>query len=108
MVLKVRLAELHWTGFFCAEEQMIVCAVYFLGKRSCEMRRTCQGGPLGERLPGKKAGGCGKATKAPFRDQDTFGTGSLCLFSGTSAKAPNCPGWPWCSVAPLTQITRPN
>lgn len=36
-VLKDKLAELHWTVSFYAEEQMVVCAVYFSGK-SCKMR----------------------------------------------------------------------
>lgn len=39
---------------------------------------------------GKKDGGYGKAAKTPLGVKNNFGTGSLCLFSRTSAKAPNC------------------
>lgn len=45
--IKDTLAELHWTGSFCAEERMIVGAVYFSGTRSCEMRFHIHGSPGG-------------------------------------------------------------
>lgn len=47
-------------------------------------------GPQGDYLPGKKAGGYGKAAKAPSRELNNFGTGTVCLLPRTSAEAPYC------------------
>lgn len=38
----------------------------------------------------KKATGFGETAKATFGDQNNCGMGSLCLFSRTYAKGPNC------------------